>query len=135
LVINQKQIILSAATFIMKSFNTVLALAFSIVLASCGSTPSVDDLTVRMRDTDDVKILDMRSVLVNNQLKVDATVQVKSTKKNISYRFAWYDKNKFQVYGVEAWKPLTIGAGQTGVLQSFAPGPAATSFKFELTSD
>jgi uncharacterized protein YcfL len=119
----------------MKSFNTVLALAFSIVLASCGSTPSIDDLTVRMRDTDDVKILDMRSVLVNNQLKVDATVQVKSTKKNISYRFAWYDKNKFQVYGVEAWKPLTIGAGQTGVLQSFAPGPAATSFKFELTSD
>ena len=111
------------------------ALLASAILAGCSSTPGIEDMTTRMRDTDEVKILDMRSVLVNNQLKVDATVQVKSTQKNISYRFAWYDKNKFQVYGAEAWKPLTIGAGQTGVLQSFAPGPAATSFKLELTSD
>lgn len=112
-----------------------VVLFVSTILIGCGSMPSIDEMTTRMRDTDEVKILDMRSVLVNNQLKVDATVQVKSSDKKISYRFAWYDKNKFLVYGTEAWKPLTIGAGQTGVLQSFAPGPAATSFKLELTSE
>ena len=110
-------------------------LAITAGLLGCSSTPSIDDMTVRMRDTDEVKILDMRSMLVNNQLKVDATVQVKSTKKNIAYRFAWYDKNKFQVYEAEAWKPLTIGSGQTGNIRGFAPGPAATTFKLELTSD
>jgi uncharacterized protein YcfL len=114
---------------------TVAVIATVIIVVGCNSTPSIDDMTVRMRETDDVKILDMRSILVNNQIKVDATIQVKSSAKNISYRFAWYDKNKFQVYGSEAWKPLTIGSGQTGVVQSFAPGPAAASFKLELTSD
>lgn len=117
-------------------FRLIIASFVTLVgLVGCNSTPSIEDMTVRMRDTDDVRILDMRSILVNNQLKVDATIQVKSSVKNISYRFAWYDKNKFQVYGVEAWKPLTIGAGQTGGIQSFAPGPAASSFKLELTSD
>jgi uncharacterized protein YcfL len=114
---------------------SITKFAFILLIVGCNSTPSIDDMTLRMRDTDEVKILDLRSVMVNNQLKVDATVQVKSTKKNISYRFAWFDKNKFQVYGTEAWKPLTIGSGQTGVLQSFAPGPSALTFKLELTSD
>jgi len=107
----------------------------ALLISACTSNPSIDDMTSRMRETDEVKVLDMRSILVNNQLKVDVSLQVKSTNKNISYRFAWYDKNKFQVYGAEAWKPLTIGSGQSGNIQAFAPGPAAASFKFELTSD
>ena len=104
-------------------------------LVACKSTPSIEDMTVRMRDTDEVKLTDMRSIMVNNMLKVDVSVEVKSTKKNISYRFKWLDKNKFQVYGEEAWKPLTIGSGQMGIIQGIAPGPNATDFKLELTSE
>jgi uncharacterized protein YcfL len=105
------------------------------MLVGCSSTPSIDDMTVRMRDTDDVKIVDMRSIVSNGMLRVDVTVNVKSTRKNISYRMRWLDKNQFQVYGEEAWKPLTIGSGQNGVIHAVAPGPNASNFKLELTSD
>jgi uncharacterized protein YcfL len=118
-------------TKILKFFS-VCAL---LIMVGCSSTPSIDDMVVRMRDTDEVKILDMRSIVANGMLRVDVTVHVKSTKKNVSYRMLWLDKNKFQVYGAEAWKPLTIGSGQTGVIHAVAPGPNATDFKFELTSD
>lgn len=106
-----------------------------MILAGCSSTPSIDDMTIRMRDTDDVKITDMRSIVANGLLRVDVTVQVKSTRKNISYRMRWLDKNQFQVYGEEAWKPITIGSGQSGVIHAVAPGPNATDFKLELSSD
>jgi len=92
-------------------------------------------MTVRMRETDEVKLVDMRSIMVNNLLKVDVSVNVKSTKKLISYRFQWLDKNKFRVYGDEAWKPLPVGSGQSGVVQGIAPGPLAVDFKLELSSD
>jgi uncharacterized protein YcfL len=109
--------------------------AVCLALNGCKSTPSIEDMTTRMRDTDEVKIVDMRSIMVNNTIKVDVSIDVKSTKKNISYRFKWLDKNKFQVYGDEVWKPLTIGSGQSGIIQGIAPGPAAVEFKFELSSD
>lgn len=106
-----------------------------MLMVGCSSTPSIDEMTIRMRDTDDVKITDMRSIVANGMLRVDITVSVKSTRKNISYRLRWLDKNQFQVYGEEAWKPLTIGSGQTGVIHAVAPGPNASNFKLELTSD
>ena len=119
-------------------FSNIIQLSLLMIisaLVACKSTPSIEDMTVRMRDTDEVKLTDMRSIMVNNMLKVDVSVEVKSTKKNISYRFKWLDKNKFQVYGEEAWKPLTIGSGQMGIIQGIAPGPNATDFKLELTSE
>lgn len=118
-------------TKILKLFN-VCAL---LIMVGCSSTPAIDDMVIRMRETDEVKVLDMRSIVASGLLRVDVTVQVKSTKKNVSYRILWLDKNKFQVYGAEAWKPLTVSSGQTGVIRSVAPGPNATDFKFELTSD
>jgi hypothetical protein len=39
------------------------------------------------------------------------------------------------VYGDEAWKPIPVGSGQSGVIQGIAPGPAAVDFKLELSSD
>jgi hypothetical protein len=39
------------------------------------------------------------------------------------------------VYGDEAWKPIPVGSGQSGVIQVIAPGPAAVDFKLELSSD
>lgn len=113
----------------------LLGVATLVFMVGCSSTPAIDDMVVRMRDTDEVKILDMRSIVANGMLRVDVTVSVKSTKKNVSYRMRWLDKNQFQVYGEEAWKPLTIGSGQTGVIHAVAPGPNAANFKLELSSD
>jgi hypothetical protein len=36
----------------------------------CKSAPTIDEMTVRMRETDEVKLVDMRSIMVNNLLKV-----------------------------------------------------------------
>jgi uncharacterized protein YcfL len=118
--------------------NKYLLISLSVVIATfvgCKSAPTIDEMTVRMRETDEVKLVDMRSIMVNNLLKVDVTVNVKSTRKTITYRFHWLDKNKFHVYGDEAWKPLPVGSGQIGVIQGIAPGPAAVDFKLELSSD
>ena len=113
----------------------VLSALAVVAMVGCTSTPSIDEMTIRMRDTEEVKINDMRSIIANGTLRVDVTVSVKSTRKNVSYRMRWLDKNQFQVYGEEAWKPLTIGSGQTGVIHAVAPGPNASNFKLELTSD
>lgn len=118
--------------------NKLVLIYLSVFIASfvgCKSAPTIDEMTVRMRETDEVKLVDMRSIMVNNLLKVDVTVNVKSTRKTITYRFHWLDKNKFHVYGDEAWKPLPVGSGQSGVIQGIAPGPAAVDFKLELSSD
>ena len=121
--------------FIKKLFYWLFFILGFSLLTGCNSTPSMDEMTVRMRETDEVKLVDMRSILVNNLLKVDVSIHVKSTKKNISYRFLWLDKNKFRVYGDEAWKPLPVGSGQSGVIEGIAPGPNAVDFKLELSSD
>lgn len=123
---------------IMNLYKSFLLTALCIVVTTivgCKSAPTIDEMTVRMRETDEVKLVDMRSIMVNNLLKVDVTVNVKSTKKAITYRFQWLDKNKFRVYGDEAWKPIPVGSGQSGVIQGIAPGPAAVDFKLELSSD
>ncbi len=119
-------------------YNTLLSASICALITTivgCKSAPTIDDMTVRMRETDEVKLVDMRSIMVNNLLKVDVSVNVKSTKKAITYRFQWLDKNKFRVYGDEAWKPIPIGSGQSGIIQGIAPGPAAVDFKLELSSD
>jgi uncharacterized protein YcfL len=119
-------------------YKALLLTSICMVVATfvgCKSAPTIDEMTVRMRETDEVKLVDMRSIMVNNLLKVDVSVNVKSTKKSITYRFHWLDKNKFRVYGDEAWKPIPVGSGQSGVIQGIAPGPAAVDFKLELSSD
>lgn len=120
---------------ISKSFIKATVLGVVVLLSACNSTPTFDEMTVRMRNTDEVKVLDMRSIKVNGLMKAEATILVKSTKKNITYRFMWIDQNAFQVYGDEAWKPLPVGSGQSGVLVGIAPGPAAVNFRLELSSD
>lgn len=108
------------------------ALVFGLV--ACSSTPSVDEMTVRMRDTDAVKITDMRSIMAGGLLTTQITITNKGS-KSVYYRFRWLNKSGLQVGGDEAWKPLTIGSGQSGVLVGIAPHPSVSDFKFELSSD
>jgi len=79
----------------MKTKNLYKALLLTSIcmvittFVGCKSAPTIDEMTVRMRETDEVKLVDMRSIMVNNLLKVDVSVNVKSTKKSITYRFHW----------------------------------------------
>jgi uncharacterized protein YcfL len=104
-------------------------------LLACSSTPTVDEMTARTRDTKDVKITDMRSIVAGGLLTAQVSIKNKGAKKPVYYRFLWKDKSGLQVGGDEAWKPMTIGTDQSGIISGIAPHPSATDFKFELTSD
>ena len=104
-------------------------------LAACSDIPTVKEMTVRMRDTSDIKILDMRSLVSKGLLTAQVELLNDGAKKNVAYRFKWLDKNKLQVGGDEAWKPITLKVGQRGTITGIAPTPVASDFKLELSSD
>ncbi|WP_128113359.1 YcfL family protein [Polynucleobacter necessarius] len=109
---------------------TVLA---ALMLAACGSTPSMKDMTVRMGDTDNsIQVTDMRSIERNGVLTAQVTIQNDSRSNLVSYRFKWLGKNGVSVTDEEAWKPVTVGKGQSTVIMGIAPTPDATDFRFEL---
>jgi uncharacterized protein YcfL len=113
-------------------------LLFSIglffLIVSCSSIPSIKELTIRMGDTDNIEIVDMRSVIRNGVLTVQA--KIKNTKDNslVSYRFNWFNKNGMKVIDDESWKPLTIPKDHTREIIAIAPTPDASDFKLELSS-
>ena len=114
----------------MKKYLLILLAAF--VLVACGSTPSMKDMTVRMGDTDSIQVTDMRSLMRNGVLTAQVTVQNDSKANLVAYRFKWLGKNGMSVTDEEAWKPVTIGKGQSTIITGIAPTPDATDFRFEL---
>jgi uncharacterized protein YcfL len=114
----------------MKRYLAILLAA--IVLAACSSTPSMKDMTVRMGDTDSIQITDMRSLMRNGVLTAQVTIQNENKSNLVAYRFKWIGKNGMAVTDEEAWKPVTIGKGQSTVIMGIAPTPDATDFRFEL---
>jgi len=113
-----------------------LLLTFTLffLAVSCSSTPTIKELTIRMGDTDNIEIVDMRSVVRNGILTVQATI--KNTKDNslVSYRFNWFNKNGLKVIEDEAWKPLTIPKDHTREVIAIAPTADVSDFKLELSS-
>jgi len=110
----------------------LLILFTAITLAACSSTPSMKDMTVRMGDTDSIQITDMRSLTRNGVLTAQVTILNDSKSNLVAYRFKWIGKNGMAVTDEEAWKPVTIGKGQSTVIMGIAPTPDATDFRFEL---
>ena len=110
----------------------LLILLAAITLAACGSTPSMKDMTVRMGDTDSIQITDMRSLMRNGVLTAQVTILNDSKSNLVAYRFKWIGKDGMTVTDEEAWKPVTIGKGQSTVIMGIAPTPDATDFRFEL---
>lgn len=104
----------------------------ALVLTACSSTPSMKDMTVRMGDTDSIQVTDMRSIERNGVLTAQVTIQNDSKSNLVSYRFKWLGKNGMSVTDEEAWKPVTVGKGQSTVIMGIAPTPDATDFRFEL---
>jgi uncharacterized protein YcfL len=107
---------------------------FFFLLVSCSSTPTIKELTIRMGDTENIEIVDMRSIVRNGILTVQATI--KNTKDNslVSYRFNWFNKNGLKVIEDEAWKPLTIPKDHTREVIGIAPTADVSDFKLELSS-
>lgn len=114
----------------MKKLLAILLTA--LVLVACSSTPSMKEMTVRMGDTDSIQITDMRSLMRNGVLTAQVTIQNDSKSNLVSYRFKWIGKNGMTVTDEEAWKPITVGKGQSTVIMGIAPTPDATDFRFEL---
>ena len=110
----------------------LLILLATITLVACSSTPSMKEMTVRMGDTDSIQITDMRSLTRNGVLTAQVTIQNDSKSNLVAYRFKWIGKNGMAVTDEEAWKPVTIGKGQSTVIIGIAPTPDATDFRFEL---
>ena len=104
----------------------------ALTLAACSSTPSMKEMTVRMGDTDSIHVTDMRSLMRNGMLTAQVTIQNDSKSNLVAYRFKWIGKNGMAVTDEEAWKPVTIGKGQSTVIIGIAPTPDATDFRFEL---
>lgn len=110
----------------------LLTVLSALVLAACSSTPSIKEMTVRMGDTDSIQITDMRSIERNGVLTAQVTIQNDSKSNLVAYRFKWLGKNGMAVTDEEAWKPVTVGKGQSTVIMGIAPTPDATDFRFEL---
>lgn len=114
----------------MKKYLLILLAAFTVV--ACSSTPSMKEMTVRMGDTDSIQVIDMRSLIRNGVLTAQVSIKNDSKSNLVSYRFKWIGKNGMTVTDEEAWKPVTIGKGQSTVIMGIAPTPDATDFRFEL---
>ena len=114
----------------MKKYLLILLSAF--VLAACSSTPSMKEMTIRTGDTDSIEITDMRSLMRNGVITAQVTILNDSKSNLVAYRFKWLGKNGMVVTDEEAWKPVTVGKGQTTVIMGIAPTPDATDFRFEL---
>jgi len=114
----------------MKKYLITLMIAMALV--ACSSTPSMKEMTSRMGDTDSIQITDMRSLTRNGVLTAQVTILNDSKSNLVSYRFKWIGKNGMTVTDEEAWKPVTVGKGQTTVIMGIAPTPDATDFRFEL---
>lgn len=113
---------------------SVIASILLAVVAACTTTSEVDRMTVRSGSTGDIKIIDLRSVERNGLLTAQATIVNKGNSKPVAYRFRWLSKDGAVVADEEAWKPLTISEGRTGVIEGIAPTSLAKDFRVELNS-
>ncbi len=113
---------------------SVIASILLAAVVACTTTSEVDRMTVRSGSTGDIKIIDLRSVERNGLLTAQATIVNKGNSKPVAYRFRWLSKDGAVVADEEAWKPLTISEGRTGVIEGIAPTSLAKDFRVELNS-
>ena len=108
----------------------ILLLVFMSV-SSCSSNPSIKDMIVRMGDTDNIAVQEIRSTVRNGLLTAQVSITNDSNSSLIAYRFN-FNKNGMKIFDDEAWKPITLSKGQSTKLVGIAPTPDATDFKIEL---
>jgi uncharacterized protein YcfL len=87
----------------------------------------------RSGSTGSIKLVDLRAVVRNGLLTVQATFENNSPRTApINYRFKWLDDSKMKVTDDANWNPMNLFAGQTVDIVGVAPTPMATDFIIEL---
>ena len=87
----------------------------------------------RSGSTGSIKLTDLRAVLRNGLLTVQATFENDSSRITpINYRFKWLDDSKMKVTDDANWNPMNLFAGQIVDIVGVAPTPMATDFIIEL---
>jgi hypothetical protein len=109
------------------------ALGFLVWSGSSIAQEGKESKVRRTGSTGSIKLVDLRAVVRNGLLTVQATFQNESSwEKPINYRFKWLDDSKMSVTNEERWKPMNLFAGQTIDMVGIAPTPMATDFIIEL---
>jgi uncharacterized protein YcfL len=82
----------------------------------------------------DIRIVDVRSTMVGDVMKVQAILQSKDKDTlPFQYRFDWYDAGGYEINsGAGAWKPLILYGRETKTVQSVAPDKRAKEFKLKI---
>lgn len=110
--------------------NKLSALLLALFLTACASS---SDKVTRLNASSDVKVIDLRSIEMNNLLNVQATLHNTSwSEDDIMYRFKWTDANGMAL-GDETWKPLKLYGDQKITVRGVAPSVNATHFNVEIT--
>ncbi len=112
----------------------ILSFFLFAFVSACSSVPSVKEMTIRMGDTDDIEVTDMRSIIRNGLLTTQASVSNKGNSSQVAYRFKWLGKDGMRAFDDEAWKPLTLPKGQSIEIMGIAPTPDAVDFRLEFSS-
>jgi len=105
----------------------------SLVSSVVSAQDSKESKLRRSGSTGSVKLIDLRAVVRNGLLTVQATLENDSSRTTpINYRFKWLDDSKMKVTDDLNWNPVNLFGGQTIDIVGVAPTPMATDFIIEL---
>lgn len=139
------------SSFIVRGV-AALAISASLGLAGCSTTAGVEVTGRTVLDSQgartleknvvfnnsglegDIQIVDIRSTMAGDVLKVQATLSSKDRDTlPFQYRFDWYDGGGFEINsGAGSWKPLILYGRESKTIQSVAPDPRAKEFKLKI---
>ena len=82
----------------------------------------------------DLQITDIKSRMVNGMMEVQVQVLNKSSRNfSFDYSFSWFDKDGFQVFGVDGhWNPIQVTGNEVKSLIGVAPKVEAQQFKVKI---
>jgi uncharacterized protein YcfL len=98
-----------------------------------GSSSALEKAKVRYLDEPDVRVVEMRCVMTDNLLRVDADLlNERPREQSIAYRFEWFESNGMSIDNEEAWKPLLLYPDQLKTIRTVSPGGDAQDFRLVI---
>jgi uncharacterized protein YcfL len=117
----------------IKKITQIAVFAFAMPAVISSHAQTMESKLRRTGNTASVKIVDLRAVVRNKLLTVQASLQNDSSSgAQLNYRFKWLDNSGMKVADDEVWNPENVFAGQTLDITGIAPNPMATDFIIEL---
>lgn len=117
----------------IKKLSQIAIFAIALPMAMPSHAQTMESKLRRTGNTRNIKIVDLRAVVRNKLLTVQASIQNdSSTGASLNYRFRWLDSSGMKVADDEVWNPENVFAGQTPDITGIAPTPMATDFLIEV---